>query len=757
MLHDSYYEEEQTHPIIVAMDATDNMPLMLTFGATSSATAQDNCLQCVYCLFKYKPGSMINMGTKDHPRWVDKPCHAAARWYDKALVSKGAVPGDMKKQQPRKYAKHVWRFRVSAPDDPPDVKAQCELQTKQDRRNVAYLFFESEEHEVSTTGSERRIWANRLEFIGYHISFLGHSKEEATQAFTIAQAENSGVARRKNKKGENTWAIDLPYMTTKSNTMKKTRGIREQDTCSDDDEIEDFLGRSRKKMKLLDHEEGLNEIIDVPNPFAPGTAAEPSPRKIEPVQSGVGPLTANNLRQLDAQSVSSRGSKAGSTCASGLNMDVLDNAKASDITTARSTVKKSAKAVKSKLMTNKSSNYQVTIVFMGKLGDAHVEVIALQAKEKVDNHKKLVERLVQLVAVCNSWAADAYQEKVNEIYEVTKLIRESDADLAEVAKILKENHNSAVKEETTGKRSVALKVRTLLKSNPLAPQGCPATIVSWMGSTVLGIKADSESVAPQSDGKIVKLEADAEDWSNPFYWPKTCTGSQVEAIRRGLSSAKYDLNGTSDALASGIRAPRSDPTLMCQLMVKDHQSQESCLPAVFKEGDLAVRDMMSKGAFGPWAMAGTKFSFRGGVFKIPLDSFAQFLYVHAGSLTVVTWSSEKLAARGSALKDLVHLLNGLTPAEAKAACDEMANFQVLEQGCVMYVPYGTVFWMVAHSDAPAVVVSVPLLCDKLYMSTNHETREQIKSHIKFFTDSATVAPGPWQSAAVPLARFMNSQ
>ena len=79
---------------------------------------------------------MLNKGTSEHPKWVDKPCHASSRWYDKAIVSHGEKPADIKRMKKKKYAANVFRFRIVQPSDPKEVKNACKLQHSQRRIDV---------------------------------------------------------------------------------------------------------------------------------------------------------------------------------------------------------------------------------------------------------------------------------------------------------------------------------------------------------------------------------------------------------------------------------------------------------------------------------------------------------------------------------------------------------------------------------------------------------------------------------------------
>ena len=91
--------------------------------SVSKKSEKDGWQTCKYCCHKFPAVCMINKGTAEHPTWVDKQCHASSRWYDKALVSHGTAPNAQKRDDPKKYARHVFRFRIGCESDPPEVKA----------------------------------------------------------------------------------------------------------------------------------------------------------------------------------------------------------------------------------------------------------------------------------------------------------------------------------------------------------------------------------------------------------------------------------------------------------------------------------------------------------------------------------------------------------------------------------------------------------------------------------------------------------
>ena len=126
-------DEDDRQVVVQSIDRSSTLPQIDT-------DEREHWVSCYYCGFRFPGDGVIHKGTSEHPKWVDKPCHASSRWYDKAIVSHGEVPADIKRLQKKKYAANVFRFRVVHPSDPEEVKNACKLQHNQQRIDEMWVF-----------------------------------------------------------------------------------------------------------------------------------------------------------------------------------------------------------------------------------------------------------------------------------------------------------------------------------------------------------------------------------------------------------------------------------------------------------------------------------------------------------------------------------------------------------------------------------------------------------------------------------------
>ena len=87
-----------------------------------SGDASHATIECDICKFIFTAWLLINIGCRKYPKWRCRPCHTASKFYDKVLISKNVVPGDMKKLERGRYCKFVFRLRVCIDDDPEEVR-----------------------------------------------------------------------------------------------------------------------------------------------------------------------------------------------------------------------------------------------------------------------------------------------------------------------------------------------------------------------------------------------------------------------------------------------------------------------------------------------------------------------------------------------------------------------------------------------------------------------------------------------------------
>ena len=121
---------------VVIPDSSSKHSLLLHEGRTPTCTTTSNSvlLQCDICDESWRQHEVTNWGNKDYPKYRDKNCHAASRFYDAAVKSQGQVPGTMKTRNPLRHKKNVLRMRLKGKDDPPELAAKMCCITKTDRR-----------------------------------------------------------------------------------------------------------------------------------------------------------------------------------------------------------------------------------------------------------------------------------------------------------------------------------------------------------------------------------------------------------------------------------------------------------------------------------------------------------------------------------------------------------------------------------------------------------------------------------------------
>ena len=212
-------------------------------GHKAHAAAASRTIQCEICDLMRPMNMCTNIGTKEYPRYRDRPCNAAAAFYDRALRSQGLVPAESK-QNRSKYIGNVFKFRVSHQDDIPEVVEKSVCANKVDRQNHAYVFFELNTHELATALEERVMYGNESEFIGYHMTFCANKRDQAQKLWGASSPAKSGVPCRNNRRGQITLAIELPYEIVKTNKSAVKRGLDKR-TAADDENEENSLSKLR--------------------------------------------------------------------------------------------------------------------------------------------------------------------------------------------------------------------------------------------------------------------------------------------------------------------------------------------------------------------------------------------------------------------------------------------------------------------------------------------------------------------------------
>ena len=134
---------------------------------------------------------------------------------------------------------------------------------------------------------------------------------------------------------------------------------------------------------------------------------------------------------------------------------------------------------------------------INKMGENHVEVLQKECAKKLALLWQHIDRAKKMSADCDKWTGDTYKAEVAKWVAIAVCVKDTATAIGDDFKSLKDVHNEAVLATTTETRTTACRVRLITKINPLQGQGVPATVVTWIGEAVLGIKGAQGEVQPQ--------------------------------------------------------------------------------------------------------------------------------------------------------------------------------------------------------------------------------------------------------------------
>ena len=199
---------------------------------------------------------------------------------------RGKKPGEMKQKNPAKYKLACVKFRISVESDPPELKVASSCSDKTKRRDLAAEFFDSIEAESYIGAEERVQFCNEGQFVGYYMMFEAMKEAAAKALWQKSSHANSGFARRTNKQGQLTIAVELPSMATRGKKNSHTRRLETKDVKGESEDEDEFQESSRKKFKL-DVEDGQIDGLGIENPFRIGASVVvelvQSPMKLAPL------------------------------------------------------------------------------------------------------------------------------------------------------------------------------------------------------------------------------------------------------------------------------------------------------------------------------------------------------------------------------------------------------------------------------------------------------------------------------------------
>ena len=493
----------------VGMDDSSFTASLAAMNANSSSEqkikiASQGLIGCDTCDFKFSSAFVINVGSKEYPKYRCRPCHASSRWYDRALESQGKKAGEMKQKNPAKYKLACVKFRVSVESDPPELKVASSCSDKTKRRDLAAEFFDSIEAESYTGAEERVQFCNEGQFVGYYMMFEAMKEAAAKALWQKSSPANSGFARRTNKQGQLTIAVELPSMAIRGKNNSHTRRLETKDVKGESEDEDEFQESSRKKFKL-DVEDGQIDGLGIENPFRIGASVV-----VELVQSPMklAPLTQDALARLDLVSASDAASSLGFGAGRFEREGMTDAIAGLTVVSARSRVKSITKKLHIAFIKKKTCHAQVLQAIIQKMSPTSSEVVDANADAQLKHHKTIYTKIESVAQSCGTWGADSYIGLYKDFMKLVGELQASDEELKATWASFKGVHNTTVKDNSTEARQLALKVRAVFKSLPLAPQGFPTTIISWFGTTVMGITHESEAINPKTSQSLITDPAD---------------------------------------------------------------------------------------------------------------------------------------------------------------------------------------------------------------------------------------------------------
>ena len=176
---------KQPLPNISLDDSDDDVSMEDMIVPDPTLPKQDAAnVECDLCKRRWPARFVINIGTRDYPRYRDKPCHASARWFDKALGSQGADLKDIKEKKKSFYVIGCARFRVVSKDDEhavitAETIVSDALTSHTDRMSALVEFLETYQADVFGEYADVVDWMAQREFVGYYVNSLLYAKQEA--------------------------------------------------------------------------------------------------------------------------------------------------------------------------------------------------------------------------------------------------------------------------------------------------------------------------------------------------------------------------------------------------------------------------------------------------------------------------------------------------------------------------------------------------------------------------------------------------
>ena len=120
---------------------------------------------------------------------------------------------------------------------------------------------------------------------------------------------------------------------------------------------------------------------------------------------------------------------------------------------------------------------------------------------------------------------------------------------------------------------------------------------------------------------------------------------------------------------------------------------------------------------------------------------------------MATLSLANVLQKGAKADTVSSCISNMTPADAKKWMGQNAKYVALATGDVLFIPYGTITWIVGTSPTPSSTAWFPVLSEKLFLSMEPKVREEVtRCTDDFLKGVETVAP--WDRLGPVVTRFM---
>ena len=397
------------------------------------------------------------------------------------------------------------------------------------------------------------------------------------------------------------------------------------------------------------------------------------------------------------------------------------------LTSARSQVKKLAKAAENNFVKKQSSSYQLMQVLVKKLGTGNVEGVHNKAVEMMKALTDAIASLSLIRSDVDNWGKETYLDKHKEFMVEYGKSESLNDDLVAVETTLRGVRVDEVRAGNADSRRNSLKLVRVFKKYPLAAQGCPAPLVSYIGANILNFYFESMSPAVKTSSLVVKPSAGSEvDLSKVLLWP--AIENHVAELSGVLAGAELmTVAKASEALKKHMA---KNATVACNLVrltqeKGDVQALAAWIPKLWSSAPVSA-EMSSSGGV-PILFSSRQYGYRGNQVLWPLWGVGCLMHCTQGEYAIATFSVDEVVDCGSTPHDVNAMFCGLTPTDARKWMDQHGGPTVqLVEGNVVWLPYGTLAYLVGVAEVNNVV-TVPIFSRHLLTSMTDKARKALSA------------------------------